>query len=61
MSGNVDHKEDFEKNMLDWQDIAILTIAFAMLSLMMDIHNAISTHRDGGRHHTTGGAWVIKY
>jgi len=46
----VERNENFEKNMLVWRDLTAFIIAFCdFVSSTMDVYEAISTHRDGGR------------
>jgi len=50
MSRKVDGNEDFErrKSTLDWRDLAVFITTFSnVVSLTMDVHKAISTHRGG--------------
>ena len=50
ISRKVERKEDFEHNTLVWRDLTVFFTAFCdVVSLTMDIREAISTHRDGGR------------
>ena len=64
MSRKVESNEDFEKNMLVWQDLTVFITVFCDVSSTMDVYKAISTHRwwAGPRQrHTVGGVRVIKY
>jgi len=50
MSGKVERNENFEKNTLVWRDLTAFITAFCdFMSSTMDIYEAISRHRDGGR------------
>ena len=50
MSRKVERKGDFEKNTLASRDLTVFITTFCnVVSLTMDIYEAISTHRDGGR------------
>ena len=50
MIRKVEHKEDFEKNMLVWQDLTAFITAFCnFVSLTADIYEAIPTQWDSGR------------
>ena len=47
-SSRVECKE-FKKNTLVWWDLAIFITAFRdVMSLTVDVHEAISAHQDGG-------------
>jgi len=50
MSRKVERNENFEKNTLVWRDLTAFITAFCdFVSSTMDVYEAISTHRDGGR------------
>ena len=66
MSRKVEHNENFEKNTLVWRGLTAFITAFcSFVSSTMDIYEAISTHRDGGRGQDDvtpqGLCLVIKY
>ena len=50
MRRKAERNEDFKKNTLVWRDLAAFITAFCnFVSSTMDVYEAISTHRDGGR------------
>ena len=50
VSRKVERNENFEKNTLVWRDLtAFITALCDFVTSTMDVYEALSTHRDGGR------------